>query len=121
MIDCICRNDATHPTIQQTFDFGYSQSSGEATTKLSGETTVAGVKVPMDPSDQSCVVIEVILQRIKQTASMAVWVRSQGWCVGYLQAHAQQYQITPHRVGTHQNDRHHWQYVDTDAGETHYV
>ena len=26
-----------------------------------------------------------------------------------------------YRVGTHQGDRHHWQYVDTDPNETHYV
>ena len=46
---------------------------------------MAGVKVPMDPSDKRCVVIEIILQRIKQTGNMAVWVRSQGWyaCTAY--------------------------------------
>ena len=35
----------------------------------------------MEPSDKQCVVIEIILQRVKQTGNMVVWVRSQGWCV----------------------------------------
>lgn len=84
---------------EQTVDFGYSKSTGEATAKLSGETStcaktgfatapsqplitaVASVSVPMTPDDPRCTVISVILRRVKQSGSMAVFVRTKGWCV----------------------------------------
>lgn len=35
----------------------------------------------MSPDDPRCVVIAIILQRVQQTGSVAVYVRSNGWYV----------------------------------------
>ena len=67
-----------------------------------GDTVVAGISVPMSPSDPSCVVIQIILHRVKQSGTVDARLRVRGW------------------LGTHQQPNQHWAHTD-QPGESHYV
>ncbi len=52
---------------------GYSFSRSKASATMTGENTVCSVSVPMQPSDNSCVIVTLYVNQVKQQGTFSEW------------------------------------------------